>query len=80
MEKIDFKEIVLGAYCQCPCPEENKKVLKEIVKVEEKLFQTLDEKQKNLYHQIDFLKGNLDVLCENQLTEFILDVLKSIFS
>lgn len=80
MKKVDFKEMVLDAYCQSPCPEENKKVLSEIAEVEEKLFATLDKEQMKLYQQIDFLKGELDVLSENCLVGFVLDILKSIFS
>ncbi len=74
MKKIDLKGMILDAYCDCPCPDENKKVLDEIVEVENAFLDTLNDEQKSMYVKIDFLKGELDVLMENQIVEFVLNI------
>ena len=80
MERIDFKQIILDAYFNTPCPEENKKILSEIVEAEDRLLAILNEEQKSMYIKIDCLKDELDVLTSNQIVDFFLSAFKSIFS
>ena len=80
MNKIDFKEMVLDWFYDCPCPDENKKILDEFVEVEKTFLDTLNDEQKNMYIKLDSLKDELDFLTQNQIVGFVLSVLKSIFS
>ena len=80
MNKVDFKEMIMEAYSEGPCPAENKKILNEIVDAEDAFLNGLNDEQKKLYGQIDSLKAELDVLTENQIVDFVLSVFKSIFS
>lgn len=80
MNKIDVKQIIIDAYHENSMSDEESKIIDEIVSLEDVLFPTLTEKQKELYKNIDFLKDGLDVLYEVQIVEYVLGFIKSILS
>lgn len=80
MNNIDVKQIIIDAYHDNSISDEESKIIDEIVSLEDVLFPTLTEKQKELYKNIDFLKDGLDVLNEIQVVEYVLRFIKSILS